>query len=151
MPPKPPPRTFPVIEIARKDVEPPKPLTPVIETLKPASLESAGRNFEFPDVPRTASNSPTVRSAKADPVLDLKHFEPKIASTPTLKHENMDFGESEISSLKTENSSKAVAENKVSPTNSVVRAMIHTSKGKSGNKKKNTLIASELFFLFFFI
>lgn len=136
VPPKPPPRTFPVIEIPKKDAEQPKPLTPIIEQSKLPAAETAIRQFEFPDVTKAA-----VR-----PEGSMKNFEPKIASTPTLKHERMDFGESEVSAAKTVMSTentKPVAETKVSPTNSVVRAMIHTSKSKSGNKKKNTLIASK--------
>lgn len=128
VPPKPPPRTFPVLETQKKEIEPPKLLTPIVEQSKPPPPEP--RHFDFPEAAKQSNEN----------VNEVKNFEPKVASTPTLKLEKMDFGESEV---KAADIGKTVNDTKVSPTNSVVRAMISSNKNKSGNKKKNTLVASK--------
>lgn len=67
-------------------------------------------------------------------------FEPKMVSTPISKHFKGEFSETDGLPRTPYNESKS--ENKVSPTNSVVRAMIYSSKNKAG-KKKNSLVASK--------
>lgn len=74
-------------------------------------------------------------------------FEPKNVSTPVSKPAPMDFP-SVDSHKSTPEVTKASSETKISPTNSVVRAMIYSNKNKSG-KKKSALLASK-FLLFFF-
>lgn len=148
VPPKPPPRTFPVLEIQKKESDSSKSATLILEHSKPTPPEPAIKHFEFPEVLNLTSRPP-----KSEHVTEnsMRSFEPKMASTPTSKNEKMDFGESETNAVKSASvieNNKAVAESKVSPTNSVVRAMIYTNKNKGGSKKKNTLVASMRLFKF---
>lgn len=147
VPPKPPPRTFPVLEIPKKETDVLKSATLTEDQSKPTAPEPVATHFEFPEVLKPASLS-NLRPPLPELVNEnnLKNFEPKIVSTPTSKNEKIDFPENETSVVKScsiAESSRTAGENKVSPSNSVVRAMIYTTKNKSGNKKKNTLIASK--------
>lgn len=118
-----------------------------MEYSKPTPPETAVKHFEFPEVVKSTSNSAISRPPKSEQFSEnnMKSFEPKVASTPTAKYEKMDFGESEANAIKSSSiiDANKVGESKISPTNSVVRAMIYTNKNKSGNKKKNTLVASK--------
>lgn len=79
---------------------------------------------------------------------NLKHFEPKSVSTPISKYEKHTFSEADINAAKTSiniDTSKNTNETKISPTNSIVRAMIYSNKTKGGAKKKHSLIASNIF------
>ena len=75
----------------------------------------------------------------------VRKFEPKVASTPLMKVSKSDSFETDS---RNNSLSKGGHTMKVSPTNSIVRAMIYSSKGKSG-KKRNTLNASKLLGQFF--
>lgn len=79
----------------------------------------------------------------------IKHFEPKSVSTPVSKTATMEFPPPVVELIKVDKGASEVVviktEAKVSPTNSVVRAMM--SRNKSG-KKKNTLLASMFTLLF---
>lgn len=68
-------------------------------------------------------------------------FEPKNVSTPITKPAPVDFP-SVDTHKNTAEVTKSKSETKISPTNSVVRAMIYSNKSKSG-KKKSALLASK--------
>lgn len=67
-------------------------------------------------------------------------FEPKQVSTPVGKH----FPDTELPSKSSQVDSSKSGSEKVSPTNSIVRAMIYSSKSKAV-KKKNSLLASKYY------
>lgn len=122
-----------------------------MEQINITPSEAAIKHFEFPEIHKSANGSSSTRLPKIEHIHEniVKTFEPKTASTPTLKNEKIDTYESEPSFAKLVNTSdynKTSIESKISPTNSVVRAMIYTSKNKGGNKKKNTLVASKYLF-----
>lgn len=118
-----------------------------MEHSKSIPPEATAKHFEFPEIVKSTSNSAISRPPKSEHVTEnnMKSFEPKMASTPTAKYEKMDFGENEANTIKSNTviDSNKVGETKISPTNSVVRAMIYTNKNKGGSKKKNTLVASK--------
>lgn len=149
VPPKPPPRTFPVIEMPKREVEVPKSTIVAADQSKGMHSELTVRHFEFPEVSKLENASPTVKSSRVEFTNDsnVKNFDPKIASTPTLTSDKIDYDENDelvpVKPIGIIESNKVVGENKVSPTNSVVRAVIHTSKSKGGNKKKNSVVASK--------
>ncbi|KAK5646089.1 hypothetical protein RI129_004553 [Pyrocoelia pectoralis] len=75
--------------------------------------------------------------------LDSISFEPKNISTPTVKGYKMEFPEVDVAYSKTSSNLetlKMASDTKISPTNSIVRAMMYSSKNKSG-KKKNSIVA----------
>uniref|UniRef100_A0A1Y1M4E1 Connector enhancer of kinase suppressor of ras 2 n=1 Tax=Photinus pyralis TaxID=7054 RepID=A0A1Y1M4E1_PHOPY len=75
--------------------------------------------------------------------LDAIPFEPKNISTPNTKGYKMEFPEVDVSYSKSSSnleSLKMASDTKISPTNSIVRAMMYSSKSKSG-KKKNSIVA----------
>lgn len=159
VPPKPPPRNFIEIPKPAYPADSPKP-TNLVELTKNTSTTSSKPIFEFPEPKRPEhvrqssihsidlshpANKPIEQQTKAshDDKLPPKYFEPKLVSTPVSKSK-LDFNETETASYKATPSyeiQKSTSDNKVSPTNSIVKAMI-SSKTKS-SKKKNTLTASK--------
>lgn len=149
LPPKPPPRNF--VDLP-KPVYPADSPKPQLITPKTAESFNAKQVFEYPD-PITGSQTSLVQesvdhhvgsSGFSEEKPPSRNFEPKIASTPVPKKVEPDVVESTTyKSVPSYELQKSVVEKKVSPTNSIVKAMI---KGKSV-KKKNSLIASEYFFL----
>ncbi|KAJ8920841.1 hypothetical protein NQ315_015633 [Exocentrus adspersus] len=155
VPPKPPPRNF---------IEIPKPAYPA-DSPKPTNLVELTKNnptpskpvFEFPDTKKSEHvrqssihsidlSQPTSKNAdqakpNCEDKLPPKYFEPKLVSTPVSKSKT-EFSDADTISYKAAPSyeiQKGTGDNKVSPTNSIVKAMI-SSKAKSA-KKKNTLTA----------
>lgn len=104
--------------------------TSVVETVNPVFSDIR----QMTDTPP----EPPPRTVYGESPGKIKHFEPKSISTPINKTPMMDFPTVDTHKTVAE-VSKSSSESKVSPTNSVVRAMM--SKNKSG-KKKNSLIAS---------
>ncbi|RZC38913.1 uncharacterized protein BDFB_001973 [Asbolus verrucosus] len=157
LPPKPPPRTFGIVDLNKPayPIDSPKPN--ISEKLKSdSSLPPKSTIFEFPDTKQHSlytvetttitttvkpPESPALPKMNAEGVkMQNKYFEPKLASTPKSK---TDFGESEGVGYKSVPSfevQKSVSDSKISPTNSIVRAMIYSNKNKAG-KKKNTITA----------
>ncbi|EFA03078.1 uncharacterized protein cnk [Tribolium castaneum] len=139
LPPKPPPRTFGVVDFNKPayPIDSPKPN--ISEKLK-GDLAAKSTVFEYLDTKHTYSTEVTTVSKppespallKESNKLQNKFFEPKTASTP----KKSDFGES-VPSFEVP---KNMSESKISPTNSIVRAMIYSNKNKAG-KKKNTITA----------
>lgn len=158
VPPKPPPRNFIEIPKPAYPADSPKP-TNLVELTKSSTITSSKPIFEFPE-PKRAEHvrqssihsidlshptSKPIEQVKAnhDDKLPPKYFEPKLVSTPVSKSK-LDFNETESTTYKATPSyeiQKSASDNKVSPTNSIVKAMI-SSKTKS-SKKKNTLTASK--------
>ncbi|KAG5898199.1 hypothetical protein JTB14_005579 [Gonioctena quinquepunctata] len=149
VPPKPPPRYILDIPKPVYPVGSPKPPS-LVETPKPGPRVEASVSqpvFEFPDSKPTepppadtAMSEPMILKNVPDDKLFPQHFEPKMVSTPLTKS-RLDI-EAELAMHKAIPSyeiQKGTNESKVSPTNSIVKAMI-SSKCKSG-KKKNTLTA----------
>jgi hypothetical protein len=154
LPPKPPPRTFGVVDLNKPayPIDSPKPN--ISEKLKTdQSLPPKTTVFEFPEtkpislysVESTIMVSTTTKPPESPALLkdngkmQSKHFEPKVASTPKTKTEleNEGMGYKSTPSF---DSQKNMSDNKISPTNSIVRAMIYSNKNKAG-KKKNTITA----------
>ncbi|XP_044267654.1 uncharacterized protein LOC123013286 [Tribolium madens] len=121
LPPKPPPRTFGVVDLNKPayPIDSPKPN--ISEKLK-GDLVLKSTVFEFPET-KPPQN---------------KYFEPKTASTP----KKSEFSETEAVVHKSVPSFELqkMSESKISPTNSIVRVMIYSNKNKAG-KKKNTITA----------
>lgn len=160
VPPKPPPRTCTLDNYKPKyPAESPKPKT-VMKTEFQYNLDSpklvAETSVAIVEKPPTElkrNKSETVEKFYDN--YDSKKFDPRCASTPISKQFRSDNFETETThSIKTIESTKT-SDMKISPTNSVVRAMMYSSKSKLV-KKKNSIIASKLFivvcglFLFFF-
>lgn len=145
LPPKPPPRTFGVVDLNKPayPIDSPKPN--ISEKLK-GDLPPKSTIFEFPETRNTYTVESTVLRPPESPSLlkeskiQAKYFEPKMASTPKIKPESSEYeGHKSIPSFDVQ---KNLSESKISPTNSIVRAMIYSNKNKAG-KKKNTITASE--------
>ncbi|XP_060516788.1 uncharacterized protein LOC132696152 [Cylas formicarius] len=148
VPPKPPPRILP---------DTPKPVYPV-DSPKPQGF--AKKSFDFQDNQSEISRTMSTQSVDSNDYLvpvhaskkqeipskvpirvERNHFEPKVASTPMAKTK-MDFSEFDCIGFKSSPNydiQKSSSETKVSPTNSIVKAMI-SGRTRSG-KKKNNLIA----------
>lgn len=128
LPPKPPPRTFGVIDVNKPAYPSDSPKPNLIDKLKfEQPPYQKGNFFEFPDPkPQQQSWYETPINIKPpdSPALhkDTSKFQPKLSSTPKSK--------------------ESLADNdKISPTNSIVRAMIYSNKNKAV-KKKNSITAS---------
>lgn len=150
VPPKPPPRTCTLDNYKPKyPAESPKPKT-LIKTEFQYNLDSpklvAETNISITEKPPTElkkNKSETVEKFYDN--YDTKKFEPKCVSTPITKQFRGDLFEPEPThSIKTIENTKT-SDMKISPTNSVVRAMMYSSKSKLV-KKKNSIIASKRFF-----
>lgn len=160
VPPKPPPRTFPpqMIQDVRKS-EVSKSLT----VSDPSQLDSprSSRNIEHvehkPLIPdetiKTTNKSGIVKTQEPmtapQPVTAEQSVNIETGSGSTFKHERHDFADVELSntvkSALNIETGKANTDLKVSPTNSVVRAMIYSNKNKGTNKKKHSLMASKYY------
>ncbi|KAJ8946682.1 hypothetical protein NQ318_019997 [Aromia moschata] len=156
VPPKPPPRNFIEVSKPAYPSDSPKP-TNLVELSKSSTVPSKSI-FEFPDPKKSehvrqssihsidmsqGSNKVTEQQTISghDDKLPPKFFDPKLVSTPIVKSK-MDFSEADTLAYKITPSyeiQKSTSETKISPTNSIVKAMI-SSKTKSA-KKKNTLTA----------
>ena len=90
--------------------------------------------------------SPALHKVNSDGnKMPSKYFEPKTVSTPKGKDfsgENDGVGYKSSPSFEVQ---KSMSDSKISPTNSIVRAMIYSNKNKSG-KKKNTIAQSKYLF-----
>lgn len=112
-----------------------------VEPLISALPELTGNHVEFSEVLERGTDASTIQQSKVEP--DNGIFENKTVTTPVLNSTKADMGENKIVSVKPAIAvDSKVVENKLSPTNSAVKAMIYTSRSKSGNKKKN-IIASK--------
>lgn len=121
-----------------------EPLTQKIEPNTPCEVEQSKYAETPPEPPpRTIYNHSTIT---ADTSIKMKHFEPKSISTPLTKTSGIDFPNVDSHKTVTDGPIRST-ETKISPTNSVVRAMM--SKNKSG-KKKNTLLASKFDPLYYY-
>lgn len=153
VPPKPPPRNF--VDLP-KPVYPTDSPKPQLITSKMTENASSKQFFEYPDA-KTGSQI-SLAQENVEPFMissgfleekpPSRNFEPKVASTPVSKSKVDPDAESLIyKSIPSYELQKSVVDKKVSPTNSIVKAMI---KSKSG-KKKNSLIASEYDFGVYFL
>ncbi|KAH1014052.1 hypothetical protein HUJ04_002948 [Dendroctonus ponderosae] len=147
LPPKPPPRKSFDTSKPAYPADSPKP-TILPETPKGLQGSSIKKTFEFPDTSADSNKMGSTQSIKSIDSNDylvpvqIKHvdqhlFDPDISSTPLQKYK-MDHSETESSIYKSGVSydvHKLSKESKVSPTNSIVKAMIN--KGKSAKKKSN--------------
>lgn len=150
VPPKPPPRNF--IDLP-KPIYPADSPKPQLNTPKSTSenVNSTKQVFEYPEAVMGSQTSLVLQEDnKTQQIISyefveekppLRNFEPKVASTPVSKIKAEPDAESlyMYKTIPSYELQKSFVDKKVSPTNSIVKAMI---KGKSG-KKKNSLIASE--------
>lgn len=80
-------------------------------------------------------------------------FEPRNVSTPISKQIKMEFPEVDFTYSKSTTNlenMRIASDNKISPTNSIVRAMMYSSKNKSG-KKKSSIAASKCNYYNFYL
>lgn len=145
LPPKPPPRTFGIIDLN-------KPAYPV-DSPKPVfgdKLKIKNTVFEFPetnsldDSGGKTMDSPSILKVQ-QPLEGKKCHDLKLVSTP--KNSTVGVGEGDGAVFKpspTYELQKNMSESKISPTNSIVRAMIYSNKSK-GAKKKNNITASKFY------
>lgn len=146
VPPKPPPRNLVDLPKPAYPADSPKP-----HLITPKTTENntgSKQFFEYPEV-KTGSQvslayetteTYSLSSAYLEEKPPTKAFEPKLASTPISKSKiDLDMESLVYKAIPSYELQKSVVDKKVSPTNSIVKAMI---KGKTG-KKKNSLIASE--------
>lgn len=140
--------------------------TPVVETINSAlgsfkessdayaSKSDLDRKHDAPKVEpgygKVSESPPEPPPRTIYPEASKKGFDPKAVSTPISKTP-MDFPSIDSHKAVSE-VTKSNSETKISPTNSVVRAMMYSNKSKAG-KKKSALLASknliDRFFLFF--
>lgn len=147
LPPKPPPRKSFDNSKPAYPADSPKPnILP--DTPKGLHRGSIKKSFEFPETSAESNKMGSTQSIKSIDSNDylvpvqIKHadqhlFDPEISSTPLQKYK-MDHSETDSSINKSGVSydvHKVSKESKVSPTNSIVKAMIN--KGKSAKKKSN--------------
>ncbi|KAL3281327.1 hypothetical protein HHI36_004538 [Cryptolaemus montrouzieri] len=147
LPPKPPPRNFGID--ANKPAYPadsPKPqnlldLAKQVQTPIGTPPRTPSRIFEFPETktPQHISKDNQTETFKNDARIYAeekltKHFEPKNVSTPIAKS-RIDLPEHEPPSYKNSSMLEIHKNEKVSPTNSIVKAMIYSNKSRP--KRKN--------------
>lgn len=165
VPPKPPPRNFPaspLSEILNQSIDTPKNTSEnLMQQVKLAETAEQKSSSTWSDQNTQPPNSDNMLShgnkktsesvtqfqqnCKDTENLD-KMLEPKVVSTPLAKQEKMDVSGVDTPVLKSViniDTFKSTSEAKMSPTNSMVMAMIYSSKSKSGTKKKNSLMASK--------
>ncbi|XP_044750427.1 uncharacterized protein LOC123310821 isoform X2 [Coccinella septempunctata] len=151
VPPKPPPRTFGIVDMNKPayPADSPKPIN-LLELTKPSQPSvntpprAPPRVFEFPDsklqnLPHqymTITENGSFRNDTKFSEEKLgKQFEPKSVSTPVNKAK-MDFPDHEPPSYKNSSMLEINKNEKVSPTNSMIRAMIYS---KTKPKRKNLI------------
>lgn len=165
VPPKPPPRNFPPTSLpsdstkAKTTNEVCK-LNPVVDhtrntaeniTQQVENDQKCSDQTKLPNHTNTHGNNKTTESVSQlqqikDVETSSKTFEPKVVSTPLPKQEKTEFAATDTPIVKNVvniDTFKSVSEAKMSPTNSVVMAMIYSNKNKTGSKKKNSLMASK--------
>lgn len=127
----------------------PQESTPVVETINSAleikeNDEIRTYKSTIDDVQKIRPkmiDKPSKNDIKPEPpprsvYMQDKKFEPKSMSTPISKTSGVEFPNVENRTLEVK------TDTKISPTNSVVRAMIYSNKSRSG-KKKSALLASK--------
>ncbi|XP_045470038.1 uncharacterized protein LOC123677516 isoform X2 [Harmonia axyridis] len=155
LPPKPPPRTFGIVDLHKPayPADSPKP-TSFIEMAKPVQPSvntpprAPPRIFEFPETKlHNLSQHNTLKEDNTETFIPRndnklfpeeksgKQFEPKSVSTP-LNKTRMEMHDHEPPSYKNSSMLEINKSDKVSPTNSMIRAMIYS---KSKPKRKNLI------------
>nr|CAH7767588.1 unnamed protein product [Callosobruchus chinensis] len=146
VPPKPPPRNIVDTSKPAYPADSPKPSLP--EVLKCGKNDPSIPVFEFPEtlqVEQPLSSSSVIQVeihskpySEEKPPLTPRSFEPKTVSTPVSKLKIGIDAETVYKASPNYEIQKISTETKVSPTNSIVKAMIY-SKGKSLKKKNNVM------------
>ncbi|CAH1971610.1 unnamed protein product [Acanthoscelides obtectus] len=144
VPPKPPPRNIVDISKPAYPADSPKPSLP--EVLKGGKNEPSKPVFEFPDTSPVENSLPTSIQVEIHPKphhddkppLTPRSFDPKSISTPVTKTKMGFEADTIYKASPNYEVQKISTESKVSPTNSIVKAMI-SGKGKSLKKKNNVM------------
>ncbi|KAK4879133.1 hypothetical protein RN001_007279 [Aquatica leii] len=144
IPPKPPPRSITLTDATRtpsKQTIPEEHQKTTLSESKSIDVIVSSKVLESSPPPNQSVESKT--NIKHLGSVENINFEPKNISTPISKSYKMEFPEVDFSYSK--NSSnletlKMASDTKISPTNSIVRAMMYSSKSKSV-KKKNSIVA----------